>query len=125
METGWSGVFCPSTPGQINLNSNQNHPDGAFDSIPDSVYTAQDPDAEFRLVMRNRDTNQTIGCLEAALENGMGGSNGSNATDSESGSSNSTTSEGSNDTESSNQTRNGGNDDSGASTAYLNWTLLV
>ncbi|EME79892.1 uncharacterized protein MYCFIDRAFT_18514, partial [Pseudocercospora fijiensis CIRAD86] len=40
--------FCPASPGQIALNSNQNAPDRVLSRIPESAYTTPDLVAWFR-----------------------------------------------------------------------------
>lgn len=68
---GSSTALCPTSPGQIVLNSNIEYPESASDRIPEEAYTTPDLDAQFRLSFINNATRQPFGCLEANLTNGV------------------------------------------------------
>ncbi|KAK4620176.1 Flavin carrier protein 2 [Fulvia fulva] len=64
-------AFCPTTPGQINLNSNIELSETASDMIPEELYTMPDLDAQFKLSFNDTATGQPWGCIEANLTNGV------------------------------------------------------
>lgn len=116
-----TAYLCPANPGQIGLNSNINAPDGDLDTIPEDVYTARDPDANFQYVMTNAESGEIVGCLQTNLTNDA--SREANST--ETGGSGANSTGNANETGSANETGGGAqNDESGASTSYLNWTLF-
>ncbi|KAI5364590.1 Putative ML-like domain, transient receptor potential channel Flc/Pkd2 [Septoria linicola] len=116
-----AATFCPATPGQVVLYSNQTVPDAYLERIPEDVYTTANPDANLRLYLNNAGTGEPVGCLQANLMNDASqASSEGNSTSS----TNATSTDGANSTSSSNST-GGADADSGAGTAYLNWALLL
>jgi uncharacterized membrane protein YgcG len=136
-QQGLYQYFCPSTPGQVAVVINQALPAGSLGQIPESVYTEANPEAYFELRLNDINTNEVVGCLQAQLASGDASSNstsdenvesGSGAANNTSngddaGSSNATTTE--NDAANTSSAAGGSDGGSGASTAYLNWTLLA
>ncbi|GIZ38692.1 hypothetical protein CKM354_000209900 [Cercospora kikuchii] len=118
--TGASSYLCPASPGQIALNSNINTPAGDLDTIPEDVYTTSNPDANFRYVMTNAESGEIVGCLQTNLTNDAS----MEANSTETGGSGANSTGNGNGTGSGNETGGAQSDESDASTAYLNWTLL-
>ncbi|CAK1358974.1 unnamed protein product [Cercospora beticola] len=115
-----NAYLCPASPGQIGLNSNLDVPPQNFDAVPKEVFTLQDPDANFRYVMTNAESGEIVGCLQTNLTNDA--SMEANSTETGGSGANSTSK--ANGTGSGNETGGAQNGESGASTAYLDWTLL-
>ncbi|KAF2171629.1 hypothetical protein M409DRAFT_17865 [Zasmidium cellare ATCC 36951] len=122
-----SAGFCPASAGQLALVSDQTVPQDGFNDIPDDVYTESDPKAYFQFILNNPATNETVGCLQATLRNDAAGNTSTstgNTTSSNTTSSDDNGSGSANETSSSNSTGGSGGD-SGASTSYMSWTLLL
>lgn len=115
--------FCPADSGAVDVSANWTLPDIA---LFEDLFTYSNLDAEFRFRLINSATAEQVGCLKATLSNGVESeSYGSH------GMRNTSQPEGANDTANSSppsNTSDSSSDDEGgsnASTAYLNWTLLM
>ncbi|PPJ50566.1 hypothetical protein CBER1_06299 [Cercospora berteroae] len=117
-----TAYLCPASPGEIALSSNLMPPARNLHQIPDEVYTMMGPDANFQYVMRDEKTTYVVGCLQTNLTNDI--TRVANANSTETGGSGANSTENGNGTGSANETGGAQNGESGASTAYLNWTLL-
>ncbi|KJX94831.1 hypothetical protein TI39_contig4156g00003 [Zymoseptoria brevis] len=124
LSNAWA-YLCPASKGEVAIMTNTVAPNGTFENIPETAITEPGLEASFEVQMTNSDTGAVVGCLRANLTNGV---EGAGASDESAGSNNATTTEGANGSGSSNDSSTSGigsGGDSGASTAYLNWTLLA
>lgn len=62
--------LCPMSTGQINIESNVNIPKDVSRQIPGIAYGVPDLDGVVRIYIRDRDTEQSLACVEAQLSNG-------------------------------------------------------
>ena len=68
-DLGLAGL-CPMTAGKIPLKFNFDVDPSATTAIPSIAYTFPDLDATVRVVLSNRDTGDSVACVEADVSNG-------------------------------------------------------
>ncbi|KAG2732996.1 hypothetical protein G9P44_003986 [Scheffersomyces stipitis] len=66
---GWP-QFCPVFPGSLQIDSIEYISNDVVSSIPGIAYTVPDIDAVAKVIVKDRDTKQTLTCLQASFSNG-------------------------------------------------------
>ena len=62
--------MCPMNTGQINIESNINIPDDVISKIPGIVYGIPDFDGIVKIYIKNKQSGESVACVEAQLSNG-------------------------------------------------------
>lgn len=62
--------MCPMNTGQIKIESNINIPDDVIKNIPSIAYGVPDLDGVVKVYIKNKDTKESVACVEADLSNG-------------------------------------------------------
>ena len=66
---GWP-QFCPVFPGSLQIDSIEYISNDVVSLIPGIAYTVPDIDAVAKVIVKDRDTKQTLTCLQASFSNG-------------------------------------------------------
>lgn len=66
---GWK-QFCPLYPGSLQIDSIQYIDKSTADAIPGIAYQVPDIDAVVKVLVRDRDSGETISCLQSSFSNG-------------------------------------------------------
>lgn len=68
-DIGWK-QFCPMYPGLMQIESVEYISKDVVKMIPGIAYTVPDIDAVVKVVINNKDTGETVSCLQSAFTNG-------------------------------------------------------